>query len=175
MKKRINILVLILIIALTFVTLFSEDDEDKGTIKFKELPKKVQKAFLKISDIKLITEIESEKETENITVYEIETKKGKIETSHIFTQDGALIEIKKSIDYNELPKITKKLLKEKFPKLKIEELEEVQEFSYEIEGKLDGKTVAIEISNDGDIEIEKENDENENDKYDNDEDDDVDD
>ena len=173
MKKMSTILMAVLLV-FTFIFLFSEDDEDKSEMKFNELPKKVQKAFQKIADEKLISEIEAEKESENITIYEIETKRGKYETSHIFTQDGALIEIKKSIDYEELPEITKRLLKEKFPKLEIEELEEIQEFSYEIEGKIDGKAIEIEICNDGDIEVEKGDEEEEDEDEDRDDDDDDD-
>lgn len=154
-----SIILLTGLLILSFIFLLA-DDEDKSEMKFKELPQKVQLAFGKIADVKQISEIESEKEAEDITAYEIEIKNGKTEISYIFTQDGALIETKKSIDYKELPEITKRLLKEKFPKLEIEELEEVTEISYELEGKIEGKEIEIEICNDGDIEVEKDGDEN---------------
>ncbi len=149
MKKNGIILITGLLI-IAFAVLIAEDDEDKSEMKFKKLPKKVQQAFKTISDVKLISEIEMEKEGKDDIDYAIETEKGKVETSYIFTQDGVLTEIKKTIDPDDLPEATRKLLIEKYPEFEIKEVEEVREISYEIEGRLDGKTVVIEISNDED-------------------------
>lgn len=148
---------LILFAVLTMSVLLSADElEDSAMLSFAELPELVQKSFQTMAKLEMILEIEMEKESENIICYEISIKDDGAEISYIFTQDGALIEIKKEIDSKNLPEISQKLLKEKFPGLKIEEIEEVREIYYEIEGLLDGKTVEIEISNEGEIELKDE-------------------
>jgi len=86
-NEKMSIILIAGLLLLAFISLFAEDDEDESEMKFNELPKEVQKAFGKISELKLISEIESEKESENITVYEIEG-----------TIDGKVVEIEISND-----------------------------------------------------------------------------
>ena len=80
---------------------------------------------------------------------------------YIYSNDGKLLEIERTIKYEELPEISRKTLEKKYPNLDIKMVESIQINFYEVKGKLNGKTIELRIFNDGNIELEEEDDEEE--------------
>ena len=95
----------------------ADESEDSDMISFAELPQPVQTSFEDLAEVDMILEIEIEEESESISCYEISIKDGDLEISYIFTQDGALVELKKSITNADLPENILKLLNQEFPGL----------------------------------------------------------
>ncbi|MCF7857736.1 MAG: hypothetical protein K9N07_00220 [Candidatus Cloacimonetes bacterium] len=92
MEKVKKVMLLVGLLIFTCI-LSAQDDEDKSEMKFNQLPQEVQQAFNNIADTALISEIDSERETENITAYEIEiSNNGEYEIDKATEEDDVEVE-----------------------------------------------------------------------------------
>ena len=162
MKKcYLQVIFIFTLLFVSILNLSSEKSIPTVKIRFELLPLAIQEEFQKVADVNSITEIELEKEYEGISVYELETQKNGTQVVYIYSNDGTLLEIERTIQYEELPEISRKMLEEKYPNLDIKMVESIQINFFEVKGKLDGKTIELKIFNDGNIELEEEDEEEE--------------
>ncbi len=160
-KYYLQVIFIFTLLFVPILNLSPEKSTPTEKITFDLLPLAIQKEFLKVADVNSITEIELEKEYEGISVYELETQKNGTQVVYIYSNDGTLLEIERTIQYEELPEISRKTLEKKYPNLDIKMVESIQINFYEDKGKLNGKTIELRIFNDGNIELEEEDDEEE--------------
>ncbi len=127
--------------------------EEVKIIKFNELPATVQQSVLlytKRDDIKKIELIHDE----NVIKYEVETSDKGVGFDISLAQDGKILELEKVIALTSLPAVALVEIKKDYPKIKIQNIEAVQEFYYNVEGIVDGKNIEFKVLATGDIEDE---------------------
>jgi len=147
--------VIFTLLFLCFQNLRSEE------ITFDSLPIPIKEEFLKVASMESIIEIELEKNIGEITVYELVTEQEDIQMAYIFSSDGAILEIEKTIEYDDLPEISRNTLKKLYPELEIKKVESIQLHYFEVKGKLNGETIELQIFNDGNINLEEDEDDEE--------------
>ena len=73
-----------------------------------------------------------------------------------FARNGEILEIEKVISFAALPEDSRAEIKKDYPGIKIQEIESVQKFYYDVEGTVDGKEIQFKVMATGDIEGESE-------------------
>lgn len=130
--------------------------EESTAITFNDLPLTVQSSALKHLLRSSITRVELIKDN-GFTEYEIESKNKGINKDVSFAANGMVLEIEQSLSFSQLPDAVQKAINSKYPNIKIKSLEKVQEFSFDVEGAVDGKPIEIKILASGDIKDEQTN------------------
>ena len=149
-----NIFSIIMLCLLSALSVYAEDTKK---IKFKELPADVQNAVLKhvqketIKKVELITE-------KDAVMYEIESKENGLSKDITIAKDGHVMEIEQELTFPGLPIEAQRKIKEAYPNIEIEEVEEVKLFYYEVGGVVNGKTVELKVLATGKIQIESDDD-----------------
>ena len=129
------------------------------SISESDLPPKVAGLVDKFADGNPISEIEKFVE-EDVTVYEVEYKKGDREYGIMCTEFGDMIRIEKEISVSELPETVLAEIEEDFPGAQIKEVDAIQLYLYEIELEANGRkyellfTAVDDIDDDDDEEHE---------------------
>lgn len=154
-----NILSIIMLCLLSALSVHAEDGK---RIKFKELPADVQNAALKHVRKETIKKVELIAEKDAV-MYEIESKENGIGKDITITQDGHVMEIEQEVAFSGLPIAAQRKIREAYPNIEIEEVEEVKLFYYEVEGVVNGKTVEFNVLATGKIEFESDDDEDDDD------------
>jgi len=119
-------------------------------IKLSEAPDAVRAALVKITPADKVTEVTRESH-KGVTVYEIEYAAEGGECSVVFSAAGEVMELEKEIKEAALPAAALAALRKAYPDAKFGEITLVQEFSYEVEFKVDGKTHEVELNAAGQI------------------------
>ncbi|WP_340121363.1 PepSY-like domain-containing protein [Methylobacter svalbardensis] len=145
----------------TFVTLtFSAAvyAEETREITFEKLPEVVQSSALKHQVRSSITKVEAIQD-KGITKYEIESKNDGISKDITFAANGLVMEIEQGMQFAQLPLAAQNAIKKGYPEIKITEVESIQEFFFDVEGDVKGKSVEVKVLASGDI---KDNDASDN-------------
>jgi len=125
--------------------------EETREITFEKLPGVVQASALKHLVRSSITKIEAIQD-EGITKYEIESKNDGISKDITFAANGLVMEIEQGMQFAQLPLAAQNVIKKDYPKIKITEVESVQEFYFDVDGNnVDGKSVEVKVLASGDI------------------------
>jgi len=125
--------------------------EETREITFEKLPGVVQASALKHLVRSSITKIEAIQD-EGITKYEIESKNDSISKDITFAANGLVMEIEQGMQFAQLPLAAQNAIKKDYPKIKITEVESVQEFYFDVDGNnVDGKSVEVKVLASGDI------------------------
>lgn len=125
--------------------------EETREITFEKLPGVVQASALKHLVRSSITKIEAIQD-EGITKYEIESKNDGISKDITFAANGLVMEIEQGMQFAQLPLAAQNAIKKAYPKIKITEVESVQEFYFDVDGNnVDGKSVEVKVLASGDI------------------------
>ena len=128
--------------------------EDAKEIKFNQLPSVVQKSVLKEVMLNNVNKVERIYDEEAVK-YEIESSTNGINKDITLATNGDIIEIEQGTTLSKLSTSALAAIKHDYPKLKIDEIESVQQFYTAIEGTIDGKRVAFKVLATGDIEDEE--------------------
>jgi len=127
--------------------------EDEKIIPFNALPHQIQQAVLKYTKEANIKKIELIQD-EGVIKYEIESMENGLGMGITFAENGGILEVEKSMALFSLPAAALAEIKKDYPTIKIQNVESVQSYYYEVEGTMDGKKVQIKVLATGDIEDE---------------------
>jgi hypothetical protein len=157
MNKKVFrvITVTIFVLVQTFVILAKSNVDTT----FTTLPKAVQDSFQKIAEGAEISSIELEEEIGTTKIYEINAHNGNTQYAYIFLDNGSLLEIEETVDYNVMPDYLKKIVETKYPELEIIKTEAIQVKYFEIKAKENGELKEIKVEFDGSIFSEKDSEE----------------
>ncbi|PCJ43228.1 MAG: hypothetical protein COA81_04070 [Alphaproteobacteria bacterium] len=129
--------------------------EETKVIKFGGMPAIVQQSVLLHTKKKNIIKVELIRD-EGVIKYEIETINKAVGMDITFARNGEILEIEKVISFAALPEDSRAEIKKDYPGIKIQEIESVQKFYYDVEGTVDGKEIQFKVMATGDIEGESE-------------------
>lgn len=124
-------------------------------IKFGGMPAIVQQSVLLHTKKKNIIKVELIRD-EGVIKYEIETINKAVGMDITFARNGEILEIEKVIPLAALPEDSLAEIKKDYPGIKVQNIEFVQKFYYDVEGTVDGKAVQFKVMATGDIEGESE-------------------
>lgn len=127
--------------------------EEEKIITFKALPYQVQQAVLKYTKEVNIKKVEHIQDEDAIK-YEIESMENGLGMDITFVENGEVLEVEKTMALSSLPAVSLAAIKKDYPTIKIQNVELVQRFYYDIEGVVDGKKVQFKVLATGDIEDE---------------------
>ena len=125
--------------------------ENVTVISIEAAPRAVRDAFEDRSDDANATRVERIM-NEGVTKYEIEYAKRGGTASMTFTDRGEIMEVETPVRIKDVPEAILKELSEEHPGVKIEQIDEVQTFHYEMDVLIDGKKMEIAASASGEIE-----------------------
>ncbi|MBL4908528.1 MAG: hypothetical protein JKX78_00650 [Alteromonadaceae bacterium] len=148
MKKNTITVLLLSGMAVLSVNIYAENTKE---IQFNQLPPMVQKSVLKEVTLNKITKVERIYDEEAVK-YEIESSTNGINKDITLAKNGDILEIEQGSDLNKLSISALAAIKHDYPKLKIDEIESVQQFYTVVEGTVNGKKVAFKVLATGDIE-----------------------
>jgi len=121
MRKR-SALGIMTLLGLSVLMVPARADDEK--IPVDKLPAAVRKA-IKTKFPKAEIESASKEVEDGDTIYEVELEVKDRSVDVAFKADGTILEIEREVPFDELPKAVKKTLAAKYPKAKIEKVEEV--------------------------------------------------
>ena len=113
---------IVTVLGLSVLMVPARADEEK--IPVEKLPAAVQKA-IKSKFPKAEIERASKEVEDGKTIYEVELEIKDRSVDVAFKADGTILEIEREVPFDEVPKAVKKKLAAKYPKAKIEKVEEV--------------------------------------------------
>jgi len=132
----------------------ADEDADapaqETVISIDEAPRAVRNAFDDRADGAKPTKVERSID-KDATTYEIEYKARDGAASMTFTKRGEIMEVETPVRLENLPKAIRREIMKEHPGAKIEEIDAVQAFYYEMDVMIDGKMTEISVSATGDI------------------------
>jgi hypothetical protein len=129
--------------------------EERSTMKFDALPDAVRSTVAEFIEQANITKIEKVIDSGYVK-FEIEStktvdKKNFIDTDMVVATDGAIIKLAKEAPFFDIPFPVMKLLNQRYPNLKVDEVENVQTRYFQLSGKNNGQPVNLKVFDDGEI------------------------
>lgn len=123
MKKNLLSFLLLILIAVPVIAQKSETDGEKS-IQRKDMPKVVLAAFAKSYPTATIKGYAMEKDGGK-TVYEIESKDGKVSRDVLYNPDGVVIVVEESLPYSEVPQPVRDAVSKNYPDSKVARCEKL--------------------------------------------------
>lgn len=114
----------------------------RGDLTLDQLPPAAKEALLKLANGATITEIESEKEN-GVVVYEAEWAVNGAEFEAEVTAEGLLVEFEEELTKDAAPAVVQAAIAKHFGADKAVEISRNTIVVYEIEGKVNGKSIEI--------------------------------
>ncbi|MDO9161959.1 MAG: hypothetical protein Q8N35_09610 [Methylococcaceae bacterium] len=147
--KKIGCIVFSLISPLAFAV------EQRAAIKFNALPEAVRITVSNSMAQDSISNIEKVTDTGYVKFEIVSTKtvnnKTLIDTDMIVAADGAIIKMTKEAPYFDIPFPVMNQLNQRYPNLKVDEVESVQTRYFHLTGKNNGQSINLKIFDDGEI------------------------
>lgn len=144
---------IILTISLWTFSISALHAEEETIIKFADLPTIVQQSVLVHTKKAAIKKIELIHD-EGAVKFEIETRDKGVDRDISFARNGEILEIEKVISPASLPDAALLAVAKDYPGLKIQTVEAVQKFYYDVEAVNGGKKIQFRVLATGDIEDE---------------------
>jgi hypothetical protein len=124
---------------------FAQDKEVEEKIPCASVPAPARAAFQKLFPNALITRCAKEMEKDRIA-YEISSREGKIRRDVLFFEDGSLIVVEETIDYDRIPAPVRQALEKVYPRRAVKLSETATRGSsvlYEFQIRHQGKDIEI--------------------------------
>jgi len=142
-------------IMFSFMSALTIAAEERSPLTFAELPEAVRSRVSQFIDQANITKVEKISDNGYVK-FEIEStktvnKKDFVDTDMVVAADGAIIKMAKEAPFFDLPFPVMKLLNQRYPNLKVDEVESVQTRYFQLTGKNNGKPVYLKIYDNGEI------------------------
>jgi hypothetical protein len=131
-----------------------DDDDDEVPIKFADAPELVRTAILKLTPESSIKKLTRE-EDEHRVVFEVNYDSNGAKSSAEISEQGLVMEIEKSVAASELPRAASDAIAKHFPNSAVKSVTSVQQFLYEANIEVDGKTSEVKVDAAGKIQHKK--------------------
>lgn len=122
-----------------------DDEDDEVPMNFADAPQPVRAAILKLTPEASIKKLTRE-EDEHHVVFEVSYDANGVKSSASLSAEGVVMELERAVGNHELPAPALEAITKHFPSATIKSVTSVQQFLYEANVDVDGKTREVKVN-----------------------------